>query len=212
MEASIRRLGFTPDEFHFPLVFNEWFNDLFKLNDQLNAEKFSTYLRRAKPHKSTPLVCVDVRMGGALELDLWDIRNLTRYYWSFVRDNFLNSLDTDNYRVFVSSDIESVEREARDELGGPERVVVIPDDVSNHIDGPDCSSFHKLVLDFWMLAHCDFALVSDTGYGIFGVMRNRMPPATSQQHHFYVLSSLEYVEPPVVMPLKQFIYSYPMRF
>lgn len=180
---------------------------MFKLNPVVE-EKFNAYLKKAKPEPSTPLICVQVRIGETSDMD-FTMRNFSVHYWDFIRKNFINNLK--DYRVFVTSDTESVEKEAIEEFGREKTVVI--DGVSTHFDSEsdkreDCSRFEKIIMDFWMLGNCDMALVSDSGFGIFGILRNRVP-----EQDFYVLSALlsDY-QRSEIFPLKHFIHEYPYRY
>ena len=163
-------------------------------------------MKEAKPKNSSQLVCVQVRIGGARPNVPFDQkitpRNFSNFYWKYVRENLLNNLTSD-YRIFVTADTESVEKEAIKEFG--EDKVVVIEGVSTHVDREanmreDCSRYEKIVMDFWMLGYCDKALVSDSGFGIFGVLRNRIP-----DKDFYILSALSSnFKKPEIFPFKKF--------
>lgn len=107
--------------------------------------------------------------------------------------------------------MESVEREAI-HVFGSDKVLSI-DGVSAHVDrengfGNNCTRFEKILMDFYMLGFCDMALVSDSGFGIFGILRNRIP-----DKNFYVLSALSsQMKRPELFLIKNFIYSNPHRY
>lgn len=176
-------------------------------------EKFKPYLKRAKPIPSLPLICVQVRIGGARPNVAFDRditpRGFSVHYWDFVRKNFTNNMT--DYRIFVTADTESVEKEAIKEFG--EDKVIVIEGVSAHVDREadkreDCSRYEKIVMDFWMLGYCDMALVSDSGFGIFGILRNRVP-----EQDYYVLSALSSnYKKPEIFPLKKFIHANPYRY
>ena len=157
---------------------------------------------------STKSICIQVRIGGTrpnVESDR-DItpRNFSTFYWDFVKEKFIKE-NNDNYRVFVTSDTQSVEEEAK-EVFGKEKTVVI-DGISTHLDQEtgykdDCTRFEKVVMDFYMLGYCDMALVSDSGFGVFGILRNRIPdenyyvltalPSDMQNHEFFTINDFIY--------------------
>ena len=212
LSSFIKEWGFKPKEFHFSQAFLHWFNKLFKLHPDV-ASKFQPYLEKAKPKKTMPLICVQIRIGGKRPNVPYDReitpRDFTVHYWDFVRNNLTKGMS--DFRVFVTADTEAVEKEAVKELG--ESKVVVIDGVSAHMDreadfGPKCSRFDKIVMDFWMLGYCDMALVSDSGFGIFGILRTKIP-----EDHFFVLSALTSgLKKPDFFKLKKFIHSNPHRY
>ena len=113
MNETISRLGLNQEDLHFSIVFQKWFNKLFKLTP-LVEEKLNSTLRKAKPNELTPLICVQVRIGGARTNVKYDQnitpRNFSTYYWDFIEEKFLNHIR--DYRIFVTADTESVEKEA----------------------------------------------------------------------------------------------------
>ena len=216
MNKTIEELGFKQNEFHFSTAFNKWFNDLFKLHPMVQ-EKFNVHLNKLKPNANTKSICIQVRIGGARPNVGYDRditpRNFSTYYWDYVKENFIKQKlkNDENYRIFVTADMESVEKEAI-EVFGIDKVLTI-DGVSAHVDrengfGNNCTRFEKIIMDFYMLGYCDMALVSDSGFGIFGILRNRIP-----DEDFYVLSALSSdMKRPEFFPLKKFIYANPYRY
>lgn len=203
-----------PGEFHFSTVFYKWFNKLFKLHPSIQS-KFNVYLIKAKLSRSTKLICTQVRIGGARPNVAFDRditpRNFSVYYWDFIRERFLKKIGNQDYRIFVTADMESVEKEAMD-VFGKEKVIVI-DGVSAHVDREsgfkeNCTRFEKIAMDFYMLGHCDMALVSDSGFGIFGILREHLP-----DENYFVLSALNsnYQKPEIFL-MNSFIHSNPHRY
>ena len=176
--------------------------------------KFDFYLNKLKPKPTTKSICIQVRIGGArpnvgFDRDITP-RNFSTFYWDFVRDRFIKQLK-DDYRIFVTADTESVEKEAQ-RVFGKEKTVVI-DGVSAHVDREsgfkdNCTRFEKIIMDFYMLGNCDMALVSDSGFGIFGILRNRIP-----DENYYVLTALSSgLKKPEFFFIKDFIYANPHRY
>lgn len=63
-------------------------------------------------------------------------------------------------------------------------------------------------MDFYMLGYCEMALVSNSGFGILGILRNRLP-----NENFFVLSaSPNGLEKPKFISLNDFIKANPYRF
>ena len=111
----------------------------------------------------------------------------------------------------MTADTESVEKEAI-EFFGRDKVLTI-DGVSAHVDRENgfknnCTRFEKIVMDFYMLGYCDMALVSDSGFGIFGILRNRIP-----DENFYVLTALSSgLKRHKIFLIKDFISANPHRY
>lgn len=160
-----------------------------------------------------PLICVQIRIGGKRPNVAYDReitpRSFTVHYWDFVRNNLTQGMS--DFRMFVTADTEAVEKEAVKEFG--ENKVVVIDGVSAHMDreadfGPKCSRFDKIAMDFWMLGYCDMAIVSDSGFGIFGILRTKIP-----EDNYYVLTALlSNYKKPEISKLKDFIYANPTRY
>ena len=163
---------------------------------------------------STKSICIQVRIGGARPNVGYDRditpRNFSTFYWDFVKDRFIKQLK-DDYRIFVTADTESVEKEAQ-EVFGQEKTVVI-DGVSAHVDREsgfkdNCTRFEKIIMDFYMLGNCDMALVSDSGFGVFGILRNRIP-----NENFYLLSALSSgLKKHQIYNLKSYMHANPHRY
>ena len=211
MKSSIEKLGFKPENFHFSVAFNKWFNHLFRLNP-IVEKKFNPYLRKLKPKESTKSICIQIRIGGSRPNVAFDRkitpRNYSVYYWEFVKEKFLKN---NEYRIFVTADQESVEKEAI-EVFGADKVVVI-NGISAHVDREsgfrnNCTRYEKIIMDFYMLGYCDKALISDSGFGVFGLLRNRLP-----DENFYVLSALSSrFKNPEIFYMRDFIRSNPWRY
>lgn len=212
MKTSIQKLGFNQKDFNFSIAFNKWFNDIFKLNPRV-YKKLKIYRKKLKPKPSTLSICIQVRIGGKRSGVSYDReitpRNFSKYYWDFVKTNFLKNRK--EYRIFITADSESVEKEAIKVFGNEKTIII--DGISAHIDREygfkeDCTRFEKIIMDFYMLGNCDMALVSDSGFGIFGILRNRLP-----DNNFYVLSALTsgYKKPQFFL-MNDFIYANPHRY
>ena len=203
---------------HFSRAFNKWFNKIFNLNPKVE-EKFQEYLKKAKPTNTSKLICTQVRIGGSRPNVSYDQsitpRNFTVFYWDFIKNTFIKNMTDekfDDYKIFVTGDTKSAVDEAREALGA-DRVLTI-DGHYPHMDREfnykdNCKRFEKVVMDFYMLGYCDMALVSDSGFGIFGLLRNRIP-----ERDFYVLSALMRTgkSKHTILPLKRFLYLNPHRY
>lgn len=158
------------------IAMNKWFNKLFKLNFRIQP-LFDIYLKKVKPRRSTKLICAQVRIGGKrpnVNNDLvFAPRSYSKFYWDYIKNNFLKRVN--DYKIFVTADMKSVEDEAVKVFDN--KNIEIIEGLSTHMDSErkmkDCTRYDKVVMDFFMLGHCDMAVVSNSGFGIFGVLRNK---------------------------------------
>lgn len=179
ISKRIAELGFEPSKFRLYYLFKEWYNRMFKLSPELE-EKYENILSQAKRTNSTKIICAQVRIGGVRPNVRFDFqfnrRDVSLLFWKFIRKKFLN-LEKD-YKIFVSTDLESVYEEAEKEFG-KENMIKIPG-LYTHIDreqflGEDCQRVEKSILDFHFMQNCDYAVISDSGYGKLAqiLMKNR---------------------------------------
>lgn len=174
------KIGFTPENFTSIIAYNKWFNKLFKLNPAIE-KKFNAYLKRAKPTPSTNLICAQIRIGdspllGASYNHIIIPYNLSVFFWKFIKQNYIKH--SKDYRIFITTDTESVMKEAYQHF--EDNRIVFIDGKPRHVDFEpntmnNCSSIEKVVMDFYMLGHCDMGIVSRSGFGMYGVARNRIP-------------------------------------
>ena len=155
-------LGFVPNKFDMNLVFKSWFNKLFKLSKKLDLT-YRKFLKNVK-NNETNLICAQVRIGGKRPNVRYDkvftkLEN-SKYYWDYINETFIQKLNKndDNYKIFVTTDTESVEKESV-KIFGKDKVVSIKG-IFTHIDreydnGDDCSRYEKIMLDFFILGECD---------------------------------------------------------
>ena len=184
---KILNLGFNSTE-HFQLhnVFYKFYHRLFKLTPRLE-EKYEKIKRDAQLTPHTQIYCAQVRIGGArphvkYDLKVNELGRTQKLFWKFMRENFIQQMNSErdeDWRVFITSDVEIVEREAMDEFG-PERVIRIPG-LNTHVDrehnlGNDCTRIEKPILDFHFMQMCDKAVISSSGFGRLGVWNRPNDP------------------------------------
>ena len=180
---KILALGFNAtSEFRLHLLFNKWYKKLFKLAPSLE-EKYELIKKNALIAPQTKIFCAQIRIGGARPNVKYDLEineiGVQKYFWRFIRSNFLSKLKSnDDWRIFVTSDVEAVELEALEEFGA--RRVIRISGVSSHVDresnlSNDCSRIEKPILDFHFLQNCDKALISRSGFGRLGLWNREEP-------------------------------------
>lgn len=166
-------LGYNPDKFNIQYLFHKWYNDLFKLNANLQV-KYNNFLNKIKSNEI--LICAQVRIGGKYDINFTK-RNNSIIYWNYIRNVFLNNNNNNNnknYKLFVTTDTQSIELEAKKEFGNNN--VIINEGLNTHLDliqskkvSSDCSEVSKTFLDFHSLQNCDKAIISQSGFGKLGV-------------------------------------------
>lgn len=175
LRKRIVELGFKPEYFRLKYLFRDWYMKFFKLNPkfQLKYDKFLAEINGSK------LICAQVRIGGARKHVKYDgkftERNNTKIYWNYIRNNLIKNLT--NYKLFLTTDTNDVELEAIQEFGNDK--VIVNEGINSHLDreinSKDCNRVEKTFLDFHALQNCDRALISESGFGKYGLMNRKFP-------------------------------------
>ena len=178
---SINQLGYSQSEFRTHFLMREWYTALFKLKPNL-TKRYEDFLKLAKPNSETKLICAQIRLGGSNRKNhasdwKFNERNVTKLVWEFIRKTFLSKV-SHNYKIFVTTDDEDVEKEALEQFGSSQLVINSGDII--HIDRDvrnlnDCSKIEKTILDFHCLQNCDMAVISKSGFGKLGLWNRRNP-------------------------------------
>ena len=131
--TRLKRLGIEPKKFKIQYMFRQWYAMMFKLSPHLEL-KYKQFQAKAKPSRSTRLICAQVRIGGKREFVAYDgpfteITN-TKLYWKYIRNEFIRN-KTD-YKLFLTTDTKYVEHEALREFGSMN--VVINEGPLTHLD------------------------------------------------------------------------------
>jgi len=104
-------------------------------------------------------------------------KNVTKIFWKFIRNDLIAKLELKNYKIFITTDDEDVQKEAFDEFGS-DKVVTNEGEIL-HIDRDvdnlnDCNRIEKTILDFHSLQNCDIGIAS-SGYGKMGLWNRKDP-------------------------------------
>lgn len=185
---KIQQLGYMVQNFNFEHVFYDWFHKLFKLNEYLD-NKLKDLIKISRPRTETKLICAQIRIGGGKDFDFFPLNN-TKLYWNFIREKFL--LNIKDYKLFVTSDSKQVIDAAIEEFG--QNNLLSFKSHSTHIDlindaknDQECNQISELYLDFMFLAECDMGVVSQSNFGIFGIMNRK----DKNFDNFYIHSNPE---------------------
>ena len=186
LEKLILSLGVvnSTNEFQLQSLLYTWYAKLFRLADPFQRQ-YDLVRERAHMNNMTQLFCAQIRIGGQRPNVAFDAQfnnlNVSKLFWKFMRENFtkiMNQSNNINWKIFVTSDTESVELEAIDEFG-KDKVIRISG-VNSHIDrepnlGNNCSRIEKPIMDFHFLQNCDKAVISYSGFGRFGLWNRQYP-------------------------------------
>lgn len=184
VHQNIQQYGYKkPEEFRLYYFFRKLYGDMFKLTPKLQ-KRYDEFLHEAKPDNNTKLICAQIRIGGARPNVAFDVqftqRNNSKLFWKFMREKFIDANPKQKYKIFVTTDTESVEEESIEEFG--KENIVRFDGPFVHIDREaagnvnDCSRVEKIFLDFHAIQSCDIAIISQSGFGRLGIS-NRPEPA-----------------------------------
>jgi hypothetical protein len=123
------------------------------------------------------IYCAQIRIGGkrpGVEYDAqFNHRNVTKLLWQLIRNNFIKKDNLENWKLFITSDLEEVETEAINEFG-IDKVIRIGG-INSHIGreeqlSNDCTRIEKPILDFNFFQNRDKAVISKSGFGKLGAM------------------------------------------
>lgn len=190
---KIKSLGFEVSKFNIEYLYKDWYNKLFKLKQTLR--KYYDYFLNANLNKTTQLICAQIRIGDINGNQFTSIEN-SRHYWNFIKENLIKD-DIDDYKVFITTDKFFVHEQGID-VFGHEKVLSLPfighlDQLSVHNHDMQCEELKRLFLNFELLSKCHKGVVSQSSFGIYGLLRKN----DKDFSNFYV-----YTMPSVLM--KQF--------
>jgi hypothetical protein len=174
---KIESLGYSVQEFNIESQLFYWYRKLFKLNDRLQ-DKYNQMLAESKPlgNNVSKLICIQARFG---------IKNLdtkfmpqsdSQLYWQFILNKF--NLNDDKSKIFITTDRQEVIDEAMQAFGR-EKVIAFKDR-SFHIahrktirDESECDKISELYLDFLLLSECNMGIISQSGFGMIGILNRK---------------------------------------
>lgn len=181
LKSEILNIGLGPENFNLINLFQKWYDDLFKLTPILQI-KYDLIRQNSRATNKTQIICAQIRIGGKrpnVEFDYeYNDLSVTKLFWKFIRETFISQIKDDDWKLFITTDIEQVSDEAIREFGDT-KVIKIPG-LFTHIDresnmGNDCYRIEKTILDFHFMQNCDKAVISKSGYGKLGTW-NRLDP------------------------------------
>jgi hypothetical protein len=189
LKEQILSLGFVDKIENFKMVniFQKIYNRLFKLTPKLE-KKYDSFKKYAKSNQGK-LFCAQIRIGGKHEIYNYTDRKFTernnsRLYWDFIRKNII--VNEVNYKIFITTDTESVAEEAIEEFGKDKVIMIdgnyIHIDVAFAYHQHKCESYEKTILDFHAFQLCDKAVISQGGYGL---MANYLRPDPFKELYRY---------------------------
>ena len=181
IEQKILSLGLVDkiENFKMAHIFRPVYNKLFKLTPKLQ-KVFDRFKTSSKQNPNAKLICAQIRIGANRPEEVCDRifteRKDSKLFWDFIREEIIQN--DNNFKIFITSDTESVVNEALDEFG--EDKIMNIDGFYNHIDvGPvsnsTCKLYEKTILDFHAFQQCDKVVVSRGGYGLMANFLRKNP-------------------------------------
>ena len=174
LKQNLLALGIVPniENFKMAFIFRKVYHKMFKLTPELE-KKFNNFKQKIKLNGNKKLFCVQIRIGGArpnVGSDrVFTERKYSKLYWKFMKHSIIKN--ESNYKIFITSDTESVTKEAIAEFGRDK--VLINEGAYYHLDlGPSssysCKHHEKTFLDLHTFQLCDKVVISRGGYGLMG--------------------------------------------
>ena len=158
LRNKILSLGYQPKQIEISFVLKDWLQKLFKFAPELQST-FDKYSQMLLPEENYEVYCAQIRTHDDPEK-----RNLSigYSYWNFIKNSFLTN--NTNYRIFVTSDFESIFQQAEYFFG--KEKVIYTQEANEHFAGvTKCENQMKTYLDFFLMSKCDKAII---GHGEFG--------------------------------------------
>ncbi|XP_067686687.1 uncharacterized protein [Haliotis asinina] len=149
-------------------VFATAYKTLFSLSASLK-EALSRFLSKAKPRGSSKLVCAQIRLfkNPSNPNDIKIPRGATMQDVQKIWNFFRNFSDPSTYKIFVTSDSETVMQQARKLF--PSQIMESEGKVFHMELGTDrksrCDGWKKVILDQHVLMSCDVLVLTFSGVG-----------------------------------------------
>ena len=187
----IKELGYKIGEFsNLNLNLYKWYTKLFKFTPSLEVD-YQNFYKELKPTSNHKIICAQVRIGGKKDDKLFMHLNETANYWKFIEENLIFNRTTNktlkDYRLFVTTDILEIVREAVDRFGR-DKVVATKDiggNIAKQFGIKKCSSLRYTFIEYFLLGKCDMALISQSGFGYYGIINRQ----DKNLQDFYVYNS-----------------------
>lgn len=183
----LKFLNIDPNEFKLPIIFQKWYNKLFKLNKKLDF-LYKKFLSKINTNKNGKIICAELKISN--KRDSFTDKKNTIKYWDLIRKNFVK--DDQNYKLFLITDAKKIEIEAIKYFG--KNKVVTNEGLNVHLERENtCKNTDKTFLDFHSLQKCDMAIFSENGFAKLGLL-NRDEPSSylvmfSKKQKFIIINN-----------------------
>ncbi|XP_036361878.1 uncharacterized protein LOC115215375 isoform X1 [Octopus sinensis] len=142
-------------------------DQMFRHSNYMN-DKIESTLKRFIPNNTTKLVCSQIRLGTNPTIPL-DFRVRNKYSSVSVVWKFLQRYSNSTYKIFVSTDSQTVRMSAKKlfakQIVDVEGAIVHVDSYEPGQDEFACGGFEKALLDQHILSLCDILVISRGGFG-----------------------------------------------
>lgn len=206
LQSRIKEIGYEPKKFKLQYLMHEFYEKLFRLKPDQQAE-YDDIVERVLKKKSHKLICAQLRVGASTRTGAEDLKfsttkatDLSQRYWRFIQNELIIKQNISSFMLYVTTDSETVKKEAI-KWFGEDRVFFFKE--SNYHFEIDflpsifrwpstekyrCSKNRRTILDFHMMRECDMGVVSHSGYGLMGLWNRPVP-----NKDLWVYSSLNYI-------------------
>ena len=199
-QQKIIEAGYRTEEFtnYKRLTFAKWYRKLFKFKPSLEID-YQKFYSELKPTQNHKIICTQVRIGGQRKDRRFDDllfmnHSDTFKYWKFIRENLIFNKTTNttlkDFKIFVTTDTLQVVDEAIKEFGDDK--VVGTKDLGLNIamfretELSKCSDLRYLYIEFFLLGQCDMGVISNSGFGVFGLLNRE----ENNYKDFFIYKSL----------------------
>jgi hypothetical protein len=212
LKQRLNQIGFNEDSFRFEYLIYPVYQKLFKLRNETQI-KVNNFINKIR-NNSIDLICAQIRIGDHDGTRPLPYNHIYKYFNLIKQKLIFETLEEKDYRVYITSDRDSVLMEALNYFGG-DKVVNIELDGSYiqgiHLDKDkssksdyNCYQYEAPIVSFHLLQFCDKIVVSQSGFGILGALNRDNDPF----REFYIYTSQKLLHDPEASRKSLSFYNY----